>query len=312
MDNQKIISVSELSFSYGHNNALKNVSFSTDRSELTALVGPNGAGKSTLMKCLAGLIFGNSGTVKIDGTDINSNTREAHTKIGYLSDDFGLYNDLKIIEILEYFADCHLISENERLSRIEEVSKLLRISHKLGDKASSLSRGWRQRVGMAIAIIHNPKILILDEPASGLDPESRSELSEILTKLHLAGTHILVSSHILSELEDYCNSMLVLRDGEIKEHISLNQSSLDKEVSAVMSFARELLETELELITKILGNSFILSENKQELACKIENNSFKQHDLLKSLINISIPIYSFRLENSSLEKIYLEIAKKLK
>jgi ABC-2 type transport system ATP-binding protein len=305
-----LIEVSNLSYLYSNFHALKDVSFRIPRRGITALVGPNGAGKSTLLRCMAGLGKPDNGQININGIDVINEPREAHKYISYLSDNFGLYENLSVEETLEYFAGCHSISVEETAIRIENISKLLRISHKLPEKCSSLSRGWRQRVGIAIAIINKPKVLLLDEPASGLDPESRSELSTVLKALNKEDMQIIVSSHILSELEDYCDSMLVLRNGEIKEHITLDSHNIDETISAVFTFAQALTQNEVNLVQTLIQSPVSINSTNMEVLCSVPNDPFKQHSLLKALIENSLLVNSLRIDSHSLEKLYLDIALK--
>lgn len=302
------INIQNLNFNYGNVEALKNVSFLIDSPSITALVGPNGAGKSTLMRCMAGLTKPSSGSVFISNVNVASEPREAHRYISYLSDDFGLYDDLSVREVLEYFAGCHLLSAEETDKRISDIAELLRITHKLSDKCSSLSRGWRQRAGIAVAIISEPKVLLLDEPASGLDPESRSELSGVLKTLHSRGMQILVSSHILSELEEYCDSMLVIRDGIVKKHVKLGSTSEQELVRAMITFARDLESAEMLLVEDMLKTASLKIISKRELECDVDNDPLNQHQLLKLFIEVSLPVNAFVVKKATLEKLYLDIA----
>ena len=159
-----------------------------------------------------------SGTLLIDNIDPYENPREARKKIGYLPDDFGLFNDLSVRDNIIYAALMHQISLKEAHQKASEIEDFLNLNDKKNAPAASLSRGYRQRVAIAQSIIHNPEILILDEPASGLDPEARIELANIFKQLQKQGMTLIVSSHILAELEDYCTSMLVLRNGKLISH----------------------------------------------------------------------------------------------
>ncbi len=220
-----MISVQNLTFDYPGKRALQHVSFSIEPGSITALVGPNGAGKSTLMRCLAALETPSAGSIHIDSLDVLENPREAHALMGYLPDFFGLYDDLSVEQCLRYHAMVQKISKQEQQAAVERVAIRMQIQDLLFQEAKTLSRGQRQRLAIAQAIIHHPKVLILDEPASGLDPEARFHLSQLLVLLSKEGITMLVSSHILSELEDYCTHMLVLRDGRIVKHCAIDESS---------------------------------------------------------------------------------------
>jgi ABC-2 type transport system ATP-binding protein len=216
-----IIETKDITYIYTEEKALNNVSFSIEEGSITALAGPNGAGKTTLMRCLAGLDKPYAGSIRINGIDAQEQPRDIHRITGYLSDFFGLYDALSVRQCLTYFAWSRLIPHDYMQTQIDWLIDLLGLEDVIDKKAGELSRGWRQRVGIAQSIIHNPKLLILDEPASGLDPEARQKLSNILRTLRKDhGMSIIVSSHILSELEDYCDSMLILRNGQLIDHIN--------------------------------------------------------------------------------------------
>ena len=217
-----MINVQHLDFYYGNTQALYDVSVELPQGSITGLIGPNGAGKSTLMRCMAGLEIPTSGDVLLDGLPILDNPRESFSKLGYLPDFFGLPAGLSVIQCLTYSAKSRGIPDARLPDLLLETVRLLNLEHKLYAKVSDLSRGQKQRVGIGQVIIHRPKFLLLDEPASGLDPEARHELSLLLLKLKDEGMSILVSSHILSELDEYCSHMLVIKGGRVQAFQSVN------------------------------------------------------------------------------------------
>ena len=217
-----MINVQHLDFYYGNTQALYDVSVELPQGSITGLIGPNGAGKSTLMRCMAGLEIPTSGDVLLDGLPILDNPRESFSKLGYLPDFFGLPDGLSVIQCLTYAAKSRGIPDARLPDLLLETVRLLNLEHKLYAKVSDLSRGQKQRVGIGQVIIHRPKFLLLDEPASGLDPEARHELSLLLLKLKDEGMSILVSSHILSELDEYCWHMLVIKGGRVQAFQSVN------------------------------------------------------------------------------------------
>lgn len=220
-----MIIVNNLTFDYPGKRALSHVCFSIEPGSITALVGPNGAGKSTLMRCLAALETPSSGSIQIASVDILEFPRRAHALMGYLPDFFGLYDDLTVEQCLRYHAMVQNIPKAEQQAAIDKVAVRMQIEDILFQEVKTLSRGQRQRLAIAQSIIHHPKVLILDEPASGLDPEARYHLSQLLVRLSEEGITMLVSSHILSELEDYCTNMLILREGRVVKHCSIDESS---------------------------------------------------------------------------------------
>ena len=217
-----MINVQHLDFYYGNTQALYDVSVELPQGSITGLIGPNGAGKSTLMRCMAGLEIPTSGDVLLDGLPILDNPRDSFSKLGYLPDFFGLPDGLSVIQCLTYAAKSRGIPDARLPDLLLETVRLLNLEHKLYAKVSDLSRGQKQRVGIVQVIIHRSKFLLLDEPASGLDPEARHELSLLLLKLKDEGMSILVSSHILSELDEYCSHMLVIKGGRVQAFQSVN------------------------------------------------------------------------------------------
>lgn len=217
-----MIRVKGLVFDYPGHRALHGVSLHILPQTVTALVGPNGAGKSTLLRCLAGLEEPLSGQISIAGIDVLEHPRKVHKKLGYLSDFFGLYQQLTVAQCLHYAAAAQGLPEKKIKSRVQDVAKQLGLTDKLNSLASNLSRGQRQRVAIGQAIVHEPQVLLLDEPASGLDPEARSHLAQLFRQLHAQGMTLLVSSHILSELDEYSTHILSIREGQITSHNSLS------------------------------------------------------------------------------------------
>jgi ABC-2 type transport system ATP-binding protein len=200
---------------YGRLQALDGLYLRVAPGEILGLIGPNGAGKTTTLRILAGLLAPDEGNVTIDGIDLLRSGREARHYIGYMPEDFGLYNDLRVWEYLDFYADCFGIPGKERPALIGDLLELVDLSHKRDDSVDGLSRGMRQRLCLAHALIHDPAVLILDEPASGLDPRARVELREILRTLAGQSKSIVISSHILSELAEVCTTLAILHHGRL-------------------------------------------------------------------------------------------------
>jgi ABC-2 type transport system ATP-binding protein len=224
LNNSPLIEVTDLCFDYPGFRALNGVSLRIARGSVTALVGPNGAGKTTLMRCIAALDAPLSGHVRVGGLDVHEHPREAHKLMGYLSDSFGLYAELTVAQSLAYAARSQGLPSAEVAAAVARTAQQLGLKDKLQVKTGSLSRGQRQRVGIGQAIIHAPQVLLLDEPASGLDPEARSSLAGVFRSLQARGMTLLVSSHILAELDEYSTHMLALNEGRVLEHRSLGHT----------------------------------------------------------------------------------------
>lgn len=229
---QAIIEVNNLTFDYPGFRALDRVSLSIAPGTVTALVGPNGAGKTTLLRCIAALETPLSGTVRVAGLDVYESPREVHRLMGYLSDNFGLYSDLTVAQGLEYAAASQGLAHASVAEAVRRTARRLGLSDKLNNLASALSRGQRQRLAIGQAIIHAPQVLLLDEPASGLDPEARSSLAQVFKALQAQGMSLLVSSHILAELDEYSTHMLALSQGRVLEHRALSHIAPPDHVGA--------------------------------------------------------------------------------
>lgn len=301
-----MIEVSGLCFEYAGKQVLHDVSFSIEKNSVVALVGPNGAGKTTLMRCLAALHLPVSGQVFINGTDTQENPRAVHRQTGYLSDFFGLYDKLTVRQCLLHIAGCQNMNRVQAKARIEEVMYDTGLQGYLDHQAGTLSRGYRQRLGVAMAIIHRPKFLILDEPASGMDPEARVELSKLIARLKAQGMTIMVSSHILAELEDYCSEMLVIRQGRVRDYI--RRESTTQEITlvrvaclnhgdALPDFADDYPQV-LNVAKTDKGFEFSYTGDKKRL-----------HEILVLLISRGVEIYDFTVAQKSLQKAYMDLAR---
>jgi ABC-2 type transport system ATP-binding protein len=226
-----LIEVSQLVFEYPGHRALDGVSVSIPAGSVTALVGPNGAGKSTLMRCIAGLDQPLSGHIRVKGLSVEEQPREVHRHLGYLSDFYGLYDRLTVDHCLRYSALSMGVAEGQAAARVQQVASQLGLSELLQRYPTELSRGQRQRVAIGQAIVHQPSVLLLDEPASGLDPDARSSLSQLFRLLQAQGMTLVVSSHILSELDEYCTHILSIRNGRIESHEALQDGSMAQTTS---------------------------------------------------------------------------------
>lgn len=217
-----MITVEQVSFEYPGKRALSDVSFNIEANTLTGLVGPNGAGKTTLLRCIAALEQPFSGKITLDGWETERHPRKIHEITSYLPDFFGLYDGLTVEQCLLFFARSHLTPADQIKDRVALTAERLQLTPHLKVAAGKLSRGLRQRLAIAQSLIHAPKILLLDEPASGLDPDARIHLSALLVDLRKSGMTIIVSSHILAELQDYSTHLLILQEGRLLKHCALS------------------------------------------------------------------------------------------
>lgn len=305
-----MIDVKDLCFDYPGKRALDHVSFTIEPHTITALVGPNGAGKTTLLRCLAALDSPMQGSIEMDSWDTDRYPRKVHSICSYLSDFYGLYDDLTVSQILTFFAWSHDYKGNVT-ELIEETAKRLDIWEYKNVSAGKLSRGLRQRLAIAQTIIHKPKILLLDEPASGLDPEARYNLSKLLITLQKEGMTLIVSSHILSELEDYCTHMIVLQEGKFVKQCALSdyQNNL-KAITLKIEFTEDA-NRYLEIV-KSLPNINIKTVDKQTLIIEFTGSSQEQHTLLKTLIEKQLPVMSIQEQKQRMQDVYISISEEKK
>jgi ABC-2 type transport system ATP-binding protein len=254
------IEVNNISKSYGAQKALENISFSIKKGEIVGFLGPNGAGKSTLMKILTTYIAADEGSASVNGFDVNSQAKAVQQSIGYLPEHNPLYLDLYIREYLAFNADVYNVPK----SRIEEVIQLTGLSAESHKKIGQLSKGFRQRVGLANALLHNPDVLILDEPTTGLDPNQLVEIRNVIKNVGNDKT-VFLSTHIMQEVEAICDRVIIINNGKIVA---------DKKLDNLISTEKEQV-IEVEFDYKV----------EEQLIAKIENlTSFKNtHDMIWEL-----------------------------
>ena len=202
---------------YGDQMALSNLNLEIEEGDCFGFIGPNGAGKTTTIKILSTLLKPTWGEARINGLSVGPvNARQVRSMIGYVPDYFGSYEDMVVAEYLSFFAASYGIHGEKRKAAIDDVLSLVDLTHKIDAEVNTLSRGMKQRLSVARVLIHDPKVLLLDEPASGLDPRARIEMRELLKELHRMGKTILISSHILLELADFCTKIGIIELGELK------------------------------------------------------------------------------------------------
>ncbi|MBL4754250.1 MAG: ABC transporter ATP-binding protein [Flavobacteriales bacterium] len=302
-----MIRIDHLTFEYPNQFALNDVSCSFQKNAITALVGPNGAGKTTLLKCLSALLKPYSGHITVDGIDVIENPRDVNKVMGFLPDFFGLYDELTIYQSLYYFALAHNFEHDLIENRIVEVVERLALSNKMHEKTGTLSRGMRQRLAIGQAIIHRPKVLLLDEPASGLDPEARHSLALLFHELKEQGMTLVVSSHILAELDAYADNLIILKEGKVSENSILKEvENVGVKIEFSLLFEVASLRADLE---KIKGVGAIFMDHKN-VSLTFNGDEAEQHELLKHLLNAKVPISQFYIKKANIQDQYLDIVRK--
>lgn len=296
---------------YGSFYALQDLNLIVEDSTVFGFVGANGAGKSTTFSILATLLQPTSGDAFINGVSVTKNPQEVRKQIGYMPDFFGVYDQLKTEEYLDFYGASYGIKPKERAMLIPKLLELVNLEHKRYDYVDLLSRGMKQRLCLARALIHDPKILILDEPASGLDPRARVEMRDILRELKTMGKTILISSHILPELAEMCDSIGVIDNGRLIAQGSVNDIQAQ-------------LQSEKVLRVKVMGDTqpVVAFFEMDPFVSQIEEHRDKktiqffyrgteedQMRMLQQAIEQKIPILSFSEEETDLEDVFMAITK---
>ena len=304
-----MIVVRDVVYDYPTARVLHEVSFEAPQGAVLALVGPNGAGKTTLMRCMAALEPPTQGAITIAGLDTQADPRGVHAALGYLPDFYGLYDELSVRQSLVYAARSRGIAAGEAVAAAEAAAGRVELTDRLDQLAGRLSRGLRQRLAIAQTIAHRPRVLLLDEPAAGLDPEARRSLSDLITRLAGEGMTIVVSSHILAELEDYSTRMLMLRDGRVAGGgvVAAGQTAPQDETLVRIQLAAprgDLAEalTGLGLEPQAVG--------ADEASLVVRGGPEAEAALLARLIEAGLAIRAFVPTRRTLEQAYLEEARR--
>lgn len=315
-----MIKTEDLTKQYGKLFALKNLTLELNEGDLFGFIGPNGSGKTTTMKMLATLLQPTYGEAYVCGLSIYTKPKEIRRLIGFMPDFFGVYDDMKVIEYLEFFAAAYRVRGEARRKICNEVLELVDLGYKREALVTSLSRGMTQRLGLARVLLHDPQVLLLDEPASGLDPRARIEIRELLKRLGGRGKTIMVSSHILPELADVCNKVGIIERGELL---------VDARVEDVMRRVRdqvvvlvELAEPKDENFGKKIDEcaKFLTDDAVVESVEKTKNDALRvliekgkglddYSALLTRLIERGFRIRSFREEEVNLETAFMTLTR---
>ena len=296
------ISISNLSKNYGTQKAVNNISFKVNKGEIVGFLGPNGAGKSTTMKMITGYLNADAGNIQVCGIDVSQNNVESKKKIGYLPEANPLYFEMYVREYLLFTAGVHQLKNSKK--RTEEIIKTVGLTLEANKKIGQLSKGYKQRVGLAAALIHEPEVLILDEPTSGLDPNQIIEIRNVIKALAKDKT-VLFSSHILQEVEAICDRVIIINKGNIVADDSLQNLQLAKAGQQFVSVTfqenidiNDLENLEAALNISVAGNTFRIQTNNAE-------NLRKQ--ILKLSIDKNLNIVSLQNQNNSLEDVFRDL-----
>ena len=291
--------------------AVGGVDLEVEEGEIFGLVGPNGAGKTTMLRMLATLLLPTSGDAKIAGESIRRNPMAVRRVIGYMPDAFGVYDDMRVWEYLDFFGRCYGLGPAQRRRMIGDLLELVDLGHKREAYVSSLSRGMQQRLCLAHALVHDPKVLLLDEPASGLDPRARVELRELLRELRVLGKTIVISSHILPELEELCTSVAIVDHGRVLASGTITEIGQKLRVGEVLHVRVLGDEAAIEAARSwFQGQADVASaatDGGGQIEIGFRGNETGAASLLASAIRAKIAVASYSPAATDLQELFLQV-----
>ena len=300
---------------YGDQLAVAGVDLRIGPGEIFGLVGPNGAGKTTTMKILATLLAPTAGEAFVTGIPIDADPIEVRRRIGYMPDFYGVYDDLRVWEYLDFFGRCYGVPAKRRPTMIGELLEIVGLAEKRESYVESLSRGMRQRLCLAHTLVHDPALLILDEPASGLDPRARVEMREILRELRSMGKTILVSSHILPELGEMCTGVAIIDRGQVLRAGSIDE--IERSLRATALLRIELLGDAIAVEAALawlaadarVGEALPaeVRDGTTRFEVTFDGADAEQADLLRAMIEAGHRVIGFSQATSDLEEIFLKV-----
>ena len=295
--------------------ALDGISFQVEEGAIYAFVGPNGAGKTTTIRILATLLRFDGGMARIGGYPVNTHPREVRRLVGYIPDEFGLYGEMLVPEYLDFFARCYGIVPAKRGKMVADLLDLVGLTHRAGDEVRALSRGMRQRLGLARALVHDPALIVADEPAAGLDPRARVELREIFRLLQELGKTIFLSSHVLRELDEIATHIGIVEEGRLVTSGSLDEIrvQLRPHHRVQVTFLRDVADAQAWLAQHagILGVEVLPPANGDAptptLLITLAGDSEAVVGLLAELVGAGFPVLGYVEERETLESLFLNL-----
>ncbi|MBL4846930.1 MAG: ABC transporter ATP-binding protein [Planctomycetes bacterium] len=295
---------------FGHSLALRGISLDAEPGDVLGLIGPNGAGKTTTIRILATLIPPDTGSAQVAGCDVVNDVEELRRRIGFMPELFGLYDELTVEQYLDFFARVYGFCGRERRRVVDEVLELVDLTNKREDRCEGLSKGVRQRVYLARTLLHDPQVLLLDEPASGLDPQARIDLRVLLGQLKEQGKTLLVSSHILTELEQVCTRVVVIEAGRVR--FAGTMSEVAETLGEREVTLRLLDEVGADKAEALLANHAKLRANEltrqgARLTFRLAAAPADVAGLHRELVGGGIDVFSFEVREPSLESLFLDV-----
>ena len=298
-----------LTRSYGAMTALSNLDLTVNKGDLFGFIGSNGAGKTTTLRILATFLAPSAGTAKVLGHDVVKDADAVRHVIGYMPDFFGVYKDMEVTEYLDFFGACYRIPSVQREKTVSDVLELVGLSEKKGALIGALSRGMQQRLGLARVLIHDPQLLLLDEPASGLDPRARIEMMEILRELRRMGKTIIISSHILSELETICNRVCIIEKGKLI-YAGPVQGVRDQMSSGLVIWVRVGSDTEQAVaLLKARPEVTEVLPVDHKLKVTLASHDTDHSVIAETLVRGGVKLLELREDEIGLEEVFLRVTR---
>ncbi len=306
-----MIELFEFGKDYGDFTAVQSLSLKIEAGEMFGFIGPNGAGKSTTIRYLATLLRASRGDAVVNGYSVNKDPMNVRRSIGYMPDDFGVYDGMKVWEFLDFFAVAYKIGRSQRKQVIVDVLELLDLAHKRDDYVNGLSRGMKQRLCLAKTLVHDPPVLILDEPTSGLDPRARIEVKALFKELKRMGKTVLISSHILSELADCCSSIGIIERGQLLMHGPIERVYRQIRRNRIIDIRfLDKQDAGISILRSCPDLRGIDIEGARVTA-EFEANDDRIAEVMQLLVNQGIPMRSFNDKEPSLEDVFMLVTKGL-
>ncbi|RYG72429.1 ABC transporter ATP-binding protein [Lentibacillus lipolyticus] len=307
-----MIEMTNLTKRYGSFTALENLTLTIDKGTVFGFVGPNGAGKSTTFSILATLLAPSDGSAYVNGYDVTKNPKQVRRHIGYVPDFFGVYDQFKVNEYLDFYGASYGISSAERKAIIPQLLELVNLTEKADSYVDLLSRGMKQRLCLARALIHDPEVLILDEPASGLDPRARVEMRGILRELKNMDKTIIISSHILPELSEICDELGVIENGRLIA--SGNVGDIELQLQGQKTLLVTVKDNVEQAARFFEDDPNVVQINRDEqngqlLQLSYQGSDDEQMALLKKAVNSDLSILTLSQKQTNLEDVFMEITK---
>ena len=303
-----MLSIHGLYKQYGRYMAVNGLTLEVEEGTIFGFVGPNGAGKTTTMRIITTLLPASGGTVSVDGVDVSKSPWDVRMKVGYMPDFFGVYDNLRVSEYLDFYGACYDVAYKKRQAMIEPMLELVDLLPHKEKYVDTLSRGMKQRLCLARCLMHDPKLLVLDEPASGMDPRARAEMKGILRQLREMGKTIMISPHILPELAEMCDTVGILDAGRLKALGSV--SDIQKQLRGGVLLRVQVLGDGVlarDVLREQPGVQRVVIQEPGLLEMGFDGDDTEMAALLRMLVDRQIPVVSFNRAEGNLEQIFMEI-----